>query len=75
MGYIVKICERQREINKLNRQEIRKQNELDGKLENIGIETEYFEPFLSVIIYLGKSEWGAQKPLSSLFHDSENYQN
>jgi hypothetical protein len=74
LGYIVKICERQREINKLNRQEIRKQNELDGKPENTGIETEYLEPVLPVIIYHGKSEWGAQKPLSSLFYDSKNYQ-
>jgi len=74
LAYIVKICERQREINKLNRQVIRKQNELDGKPVNTGIETEYLEPVLPVIIYHGKSEWGAQKPLSSLFHDSENYQ-
>jgi len=31
LGYIVKICERQREMNKLKRQEIRKQNQLDGE--------------------------------------------
>ena len=74
LGYIVKICERQREMNKLNRQEIRKQNKHDGKPENTGIDTEYLEPVLPVIIYHGKTEWGAQKPLSSLFHDSENYQ-
>ena len=74
LAYIVKICERQREINKLNRQVIRKQNELDGKPVNTGIETEYLEPVLPVIIYHGKSEWGAQKPLSSLFYDSKNYQ-
>jgi hypothetical protein len=37
-----------------------------------GIETEYLEPVLPVIIYHGKAEWGVQKPLSSLFHDSEN---
>ncbi|KPA15797.1 hypothetical protein MHK_003997, partial [Candidatus Magnetomorum sp. HK-1] len=49
LGYIVKICERQRDINKLNRQEIKKQNKLDGKPENTGIETEYLEPVLPVI--------------------------
>jgi len=51
LGYIVKICERQREINKLKRQEIRKQNELDGKPENTGIETEYLEKGEEVMNY------------------------
>jgi hypothetical protein len=74
LGYIVKICERQRDINKLNRQEIKKQNQVDGKPENSGIETEYLEPVLPVIIYHGKAEWGEKKKLSSVFHDSESYQ-
>jgi predicted transposase/invertase (TIGR01784 family) len=74
LGYIVKICERQREINKLNRQEIKKQNQVDGKPENSGIETEYLEPVLPVIIYHGKAEWGEKKKFSSVFHDSESYQ-
>jgi hypothetical protein len=74
LGYIVKICERQRDINKLNRQEIKKQNQVDGKPENTGIETEYLEPVLPVIIYHGKAEWGEKKKLSSVFHDSESYQ-
>jgi len=74
LGYIVKICERQRDINKLNRQEIKKQNQVDGKPENTGIETEYLKPVLPVIIYHGKAEWGEKKKLSSVFHDSESYQ-
>ena len=74
LGYIVKICERQREINKMKRQELRKQNQLDGESENTGIETEYLEPVIPIIIYHGKAEWGEKKTLSSLFYESEVYQ-
>jgi hypothetical protein len=67
LGYIVKICERQRVINKLNRQEIKKQNQVDGKSKNSGIETEYLEPVLPVIIYHGKAEWGEKKSFHLFF--------
>ena len=74
LGYIVKICERQREINRLKRQQIKEQNQLDGKPENTDIDTEYLEPVIPVIIYHGKAKWGEQKTLSSLFYESEVYQ-
>ena len=74
LGYIVKICELQREINSQKRQMIKEQLEKNGKSGNASFETEYLEPVIPIIIYHGKSKWDSKKNLSSLFYDGSLYQ-
>jgi len=75
LGYIVEICEEQRAINKYERKKTREENLKNNRPENEGIETEYLNPVIPVIIYHGKTQWNEKINLSSLFYDAKMYKN
>jgi hypothetical protein len=73
LTYIVKICEDQHAHNKQKRVEIRQKNMEQGKPENEGIETEYLNPVIPVVIYHGKAQWNVKNDISELFNKGWTY--
>jgi len=73
LAYIVKICEDQHEQNKQKRAETRKQNLEQNKPENEGVETEYLNPVIPVVLYHGKSHWNVKNDFFALFNKGRTY--
>ena len=72
-GYILRICEREREINKVLRKKKREDNYKKKRPKNEGIEEEYLTPIIPIILYHGKSNWSFPKKLSQLFKPNEEF--
>ncbi|KPA17562.1 Transposase (putative), YhgA-like protein [Candidatus Magnetomorum sp. HK-1] len=73
LGYIVKICEYQRDINREKRKKIRQENKQCGRSDNYGIEKEYLYPVIPVILYHGTSNWNITNNFSDLFYNGNDY--
>jgi len=73
LGYIVKICEYQRDLNREKRKKIRQENKQYQRPGNFGIETEYLYPVIPVVLYHGASNWNITKNFSDLFFDGDDY--
>jgi len=67
LGYIIRLGEREREVNAIERKNRRKENIENGLPENTGIEKECVSVVLPVIMYHGKKDWNVDKKLSALY--------
>ena len=72
-GYIVRICERERDIKKIERQKKREDNILNKRPENEGIETEYLTPVIPLVLYHGTKKWKFPEKLSQLFKPKKKF--
>ncbi|ETR65897.1 MAG: transposase YhgA family protein [Candidatus Magnetoglobus multicellularis str. Araruama] len=73
LGYVVRISEREREINAGERKARRVENINNGFPENDGIKKECISVVLPVIIYHGEKEWNVDDNLSALYCNPDSF--
>ncbi|KPA18660.1 transposase YhgA family protein [Candidatus Magnetomorum sp. HK-1] len=75
LGYIVRISEREREIQSVERKKKRQDNLKQGFPENTDIEKECITVVLPVIMYHGQKDWNVDENLSAVYCSADSFVN
>jgi len=67
LGYIVRINEREHEINKIERKKKREKNKENNIPINTGIAKEYITPVIPIIFYHGEKKWNYKDNIKKLY--------
>jgi hypothetical protein len=75
LGYSVRISEREREIQSVERKKKRQANLEQDLPENTGIEKECITVVLPVIMYHGQKDWNVDENLSAVYCSADSFVN